>query len=260
MKISCIVPAYNDVFLLSRCVFSILSQVDAEYEIVITDDSSTSAVRTAVEGWMTLYPQIRYFPGPRSGNPIENWNAGIERAEGDYLTVVHHDDWFARKDYLSSVRQTLQNAAPDSCLFAHSTVVGGLRGTRFHAVGRLIKLLGRPLWTLLALNWIGSPSAFVFPKSTDERFNENLMALVDVDFYFRVLQKKNITKIEALSILSGAHSGQITASFNIKAVCKKELNQIISDNSCLNPTQVGILKLLTNLKLVLDFKEITPKT
>lgn len=259
MKITCVVPAYNDVFLLSRCVFSILSQVDAEYEIVITDDSSTSAVRTAVEGWMTLYPQIRYFPGPRSGNPIENWNAGIELARGDYVTVVHHDDWFARKDYLNSISSALVDAPSGSCIFAQATLVGGLRPTRFHLVSKAIAAIGRPLWSLLALNWIGPPSAFVFPNSTAERFNDKLRALVDVDFYFRVLQRRNLIKIEELSVLSGAHNAQITASFNIKTVSKDELGQIIEKDRCLSSMQVLTLRYLTNLKILLDFKAITPK-
>ncbi|MBZ0166763.1 MAG: glycosyltransferase, partial [Candidatus Omnitrophica bacterium] len=48
MKISIIVPVYNRIDFIDRCITSILNQSCADFELVIVEDGSTDGTREAV--------------------------------------------------------------------------------------------------------------------------------------------------------------------------------------------------------------------
>jgi glycosyltransferase involved in cell wall biosynthesis len=259
MKISCVIPAYNDPFLLMRCLSSIITQTKPAFEVIISDDSSNADVEQVLAPFLKAYSNCRYIKGPQTGNPVDNWNHGIDKCRGDYITLVHHDDWFARKDYLQLLSDVLARGPTGRCAFAHATLVGGLRQTRVGFARLLGHSLGDPHWTLFALNWIGPPSAFIFPRETEERYDPNLRSLVDVDFYYRVAKQQPLLSVDTLSILSGAHADQITAGLDIKRVALDELKGIMNKNIGLTAAQGQILKLILKLRILIDFREITPK-
>lgn len=100
MKLSIIVPIYNVAPYLRKCVDSLLAQDISDYEIILVDDGSTDNSGVIADE-LTANPQ----PLPkRRGVPMkvihqENAglsaarNAGVAKAQGDYIWFVDSDDY-----------------------------------------------------------------------------------------------------------------------------------------------------------------------
>ena len=99
-KVSICIPAYNRPDTLRRCLKSIAGQSFRDFEVIITDDSLTDNVEKAVNEFRDMLA-IRYYKNNvRLGSP-KNWNSAVRRANGKYIKIIHHDDWFSTENSLS---------------------------------------------------------------------------------------------------------------------------------------------------------------
>ncbi len=91
-KISVIVPVYNSINCLERCVRSLCAQTYEELEILLIDDGSTDGTgelceRLAVDDARIL---VRH---KENGGASSARNAGLSEASGDYIGFVDSDDY-----------------------------------------------------------------------------------------------------------------------------------------------------------------------
>jgi len=95
MKISIIIPTYNRPDLFRVCINSCLSQTLLPYEIIIGDDSSNDDTKKMVEQIIkdNASIQITYFKHIQQKKQIGNLNFLIDKAQGDYVTLIHDDDY-----------------------------------------------------------------------------------------------------------------------------------------------------------------------
>lgn len=95
MKISIIIPTYNRPDLLKECIYSCLSQTLPPYEIIIGDDSSNDDSKNMVEEIIKENADIKiiYFKHDQPKKQIGNVNFLIDKAQGDYVTLIHDDDY-----------------------------------------------------------------------------------------------------------------------------------------------------------------------
>ncbi len=210
-EISCIVPAYESVPLLARTIMSIVTQADIVPQTVVVDDSTGPDVKAFVDRLGAIYPQIEYYAGARTGNPVDNWNAGLDRARGRYCVLVHHDDFLLDEGYLRRAVDGLRNAGAQVFLGGHS-LAGSRKGSRFALAARLARLFRLAPWTLYASNWIGPTASVVFETSRAPRFDRRLCWLVDVDFYYSLLTRsQEVLRDDATFVVSLRHDEQITS-------------------------------------------------
>lgn len=226
-EISCIVPTYENMALFSRCLMSILTQEFVRTEVIVCDDSASRDISDLVNFLATHYPQLRYVNGPRSGNPVENWNRGLNEASAKYCVVIHHDEFLVDSKYLRKALDKLE-ATGLPAVIGRCSVVAINRRSRFALMQKLMLAVNTPLWTLYAVNWIGSTAVVVFNRVNNPRFNANLIYLVDVDFYYRLLSSaQRIQFLEGISVVSlGHHAAQITAKCDILGQSLKEARYI----------------------------------
>jgi glycosyltransferase involved in cell wall biosynthesis len=222
-EISCIVPAYQSVPLLARALMSILTQEDVSPQTVVVDDSTSPDIKAFVEGLNKIYPQLEYYQGARTGNPVDNWNAGLDRARGQYCVLVHHDDFLLDKRYLRRAIDALRERGAQ--VFAGGHVLAGASGgSRFAVASGLARLLGHAPWTLYVMNWIGPTAAVVFEATRAPRFDRRLCWLVDVDFYFRLLrQGGRLIRREEPCVVSLWHAEQISRKVDGRLLQLREL-------------------------------------
>ena len=90
--ISVIVPVYNIIPYLPRCVESLQKQTYPELEILLIDDGSTDDTRRCATGWRKNDPRIRVFH-KENGGPSSARNFGLEQAAGAYVGFVDSDDY-----------------------------------------------------------------------------------------------------------------------------------------------------------------------
>lgn len=89
---SVVVPAYEtrEEFL-KVLIDSLLEQTYPYWELIIADASSTDRVKNECAGYAD--ERIKYFVLDNNAGISENTNQGIEKAVGDYIGLLDHDDY-----------------------------------------------------------------------------------------------------------------------------------------------------------------------
>lgn len=96
--ISVIVPIYNIVEWLPRCVDSIRRQTYRNLEIILVDDGSTDNSGAMAEKFALEDKRIRVFHKENGGSSSAR-NYGISMAKGEYLGFVDSDDYIEPEMY-----------------------------------------------------------------------------------------------------------------------------------------------------------------
>ena len=220
MRVSCIIPTFLRLDLVTRCLHSVIAQRGVSLEIIITDDSPGPAIREAALGWAC--DDLRYVEGPRTGNPVDNWNHGLAQATGEACVVIHQDEWFTDQDFLQRGVALLQKTGAAAVL-GGVKVEGATRRSNFAVARRAATILGHPLWLLPLANWMGPTAAFIF-RGVRHRFDPDLVQLVDIDFYRRVARDGPIAVLPGPAVGSlGHHDDQITARIDPLSAARKDL-------------------------------------
>ena len=112
MKISIIIPVYNNREWLRKCFESILSQTYKDYEVIIVDDMSTDGgidiIREYEKKFNDTCRGCRVFINKtRRGNGGSR-NVGIAEARGEYSMAIDCDDWLARPTVLEEIVSNLK--------------------------------------------------------------------------------------------------------------------------------------------------------
>lgn len=90
--ISVIVPVYNIIEYLPRCVHSIMAQTYRNLEILLVDDGSTDGTGELCDSLGAEDDRIRVFHKENGGSSSAR-NLGISQAKGRYLGFVDSDDY-----------------------------------------------------------------------------------------------------------------------------------------------------------------------
>lgn len=90
--ISVIVPVYNVEKYLARCVDSILAQTHNHLEVILVDDGTKDSSGKICDEYAAKDSRIRVIHKENGGLSSAR-NAGINIAQGEYLSFVDSDDW-----------------------------------------------------------------------------------------------------------------------------------------------------------------------
>ncbi len=105
--ISVIVPVYNIVEWLPRCVDSIRKQTYRNLEIILVDDGSTDNSGAMAEKFALEDKRVRVFH-KENGGVSSARNLGIEKARGQFIGFVDSDDYIEPQMYERLVSVALQ--------------------------------------------------------------------------------------------------------------------------------------------------------
>lgn len=99
------IPAFNDAGTLIRAMNSIKEQEFKDLEILISDDCSADDIRTKVEEWCSLNPEIlvRYFYQSNNLHITANKRWLLEHAQGTLFAFVEHDDFLIDNQFYLKV-------------------------------------------------------------------------------------------------------------------------------------------------------------
>ncbi len=98
MKISIIIPVYNNEQYLKKCVDSLINQTKKAHEVILINDGSTDSSGMICEQYSKLYSNIIVKHKKNQGLGMAR-NSGMEIATGDYIGFLDSDD-FLEKDFL----------------------------------------------------------------------------------------------------------------------------------------------------------------
>lgn len=90
IRVSVIMPIYNEEKYLSYAIDSILAQTYSSWELIIVNDASTDKSEEIVKSYND--PRIRYFAyDENKGNPYAQ-NLGMRESRGEYILALAGDD------------------------------------------------------------------------------------------------------------------------------------------------------------------------
>lgn len=105
--ISVIVPIYNTLNYLQRCVDSIRSQTYKYLEIILVDDGSTDRSGALAEKFALEDRRVKVFH-KENGGVSSARNLGIEKARGEFIGFVDSDDYIEPQMYERLLAVALQ--------------------------------------------------------------------------------------------------------------------------------------------------------
>lgn len=208
--ISICIPAYKRVLLLQRLLDSIAQQQFRDFEVVVSDDSPDDSVERLLAHYNTKFP-ILYFHNKEAKGTPANWNFGISKATGEWIKLIHDDDWFASPDSLGIFAQHIEQGRK----FIFSAYANKENEQAPGQVMRMSasweqRIIREPM-TLLAYNKVGPPSVTMIHRSITETYDERMKWRVDMDFYVRLLlQEMEYTYINEVLINVGINELQVT--------------------------------------------------
>jgi glycosyltransferase involved in cell wall biosynthesis len=218
--VSICIPTYNQSEYLKKTLDSIVCQTFEDYEVIISDDSTDDQVKELLNNY-SISDRLAYFKNEKPLGSPANWNNAIRKASGQFIKILHHDDYFSHKDSLLEFVKIVKEDPQIDFVFCSSCVIDLNKNKsyiyKFNKY-KIIEIIKNP-YLLLIGNLIGAPSVVFFKKSVTE-FDINLKWLVDSDFYIRMLttsKKTTFTHKPLVTITIGAEE-QITRSCTNKNV------------------------------------------
>jgi glycosyltransferase involved in cell wall biosynthesis/CDP-glycerol glycerophosphotransferase (TagB/SpsB family) len=113
-KISVIVPVYNNADTINRCLRSIRAQTFPFFEVIVVDDGSTDSSLEKCREFCASDDRFLFIPLKHGGVSTAR-NAGLDRAQGEYVTFWDADDTFPIDSLKFMHQATVINDADTVC-------------------------------------------------------------------------------------------------------------------------------------------------
>lgn len=101
VKVSVIVPVYNEEKFISQCIDTIINQTLKDLEIIFVDNGSKDRTIDIINDYKKVDERIKLFFCQKRGGGAAR-NVGLRVAKGEYLSFLDADDFF-EKDMLEKV-------------------------------------------------------------------------------------------------------------------------------------------------------------
>lgn len=250
-ELSICIPTYNQVSHLKKTIDSLIEQTYQNFELIISDDSTTDCVSDLINSYRLFFDErLSYFHNKPSLGAPKNWNYAISLSKGKWVKLMHHDDWFCVSNGLEKLMNLIREK-PESIVFA------GIKGEYVLDKRSYINLpkndtfeyIKSQPFSLLWGNYIGPPSTVIFPRINIE-FDNNLIWLVDIEFYLQLLIKFNFELVYLNEVLfeNNPDIHNITNDcFQNKKLELKEFTYIFKKYNS-NPSLIEIIRFLKKMR------------
>jgi len=222
--VSICIPCYKNASYLKRLLDSIAIQTYKDFEVIITDDSPDGELQKVSNEYSAKF-NIRYIKNRTNLDTPENWNEGIRKAAGDWIKLMHDDDWFASPHSLQSFINSTR-IYPDNKFYfsAYKNIYEDQKVEKKMFLNNFWKKkLFKDPNILIADNVIGPPSVIFHKNDGMVWYDTNMKYVVDIDFYIARLKNETPVYINEILINVGINNAQVTKyTFGIAVVHLKE--------------------------------------
>lgn len=108
IQLSIIIPIYNVSNYLKRCLDSVYSQIEENWEVILVDDGSTDNSGAICDEYKLNYPQTIVIH-KENGGLSDARNAGIKVATGEFIYFIDSDDWLVSNAISTLLDFALEN-------------------------------------------------------------------------------------------------------------------------------------------------------
>lgn len=191
--VTAVVPVFDSVESLTRCVTSLVSQSEPPSQIVLVDDGSTDGSGVLCDLLARKHDAVTVIHKPNGGLSSAR-NAGVAISTGEYVVFVDSDDWLERHA-IGTLLDAAESADADIVRMGHSVatvdtkseVPADIRPGVYEGREAVGAVLARMLEGLAQ-----SYSCLLFVRASVLRrhpFDENLRFMEDMAFVSTLLGK-----------------------------------------------------------------------
>jgi hypothetical protein len=197
-----------------------LTQTFKDFEIVISDHSQNEDIYNLCDKYSTLL-NIKYIRNnTKIGNSSANLNNAIKYCSGDFIKIIFQDDFL----YENSSLEHIINSLNDQSTWLITACDHSIDCKNFI----------RPLYPnyhdkiYLGYNTISSPSVLCIKNNKETiLFDENLIWLMDVDYYKQCFNKFGYPQIlNIITVVNRISNTQLTNHIS-EYIKKQELSIVI---------------------------------
>lgn len=199
--ISVIVPTFNRIKVLERCINSVLYQTYNNWELIVVDDRSTDNSFQIVQNNVKVDSRIKFFIRPinriKGANTCRN--IGIEKAIGQYVAFLDSDDEWSN-DRLENLLDFIKVTGAKAIYSGAREIV--FNSERFRK-SRSIKNNESVFDFLISFDtYAPTPSLVVVSGILKTvKFDDRLQRHQDFDFFIKVSQVINWVYFETCDII-----------------------------------------------------------
>jgi glycosyltransferase involved in cell wall biosynthesis len=215
-KLSVCIDVCNYESYLGEAIESVLGQRFEDYELIIADDCSKDRSFEIACDFSKKDSRVVPFKNPRNMGMVANRNVALKLARGEYVKILHADDFLFSKSALGKMTAYL-DANPGASLVGsfmnlvdHQSDLCGQWG--YLKSGRPpagTTLISKCLWE--RKNLIGSPSAVMFRRDRGQRgFDESLFHSADWEMWLHLLEQGFYGHIDEPLVAYRIHQNQQT--------------------------------------------------
>ena len=175
-RVSVVIPTCNRNDTLARCLEALTAErqdlPSAEYEVIVTDDSSQGS---AMEMIRDRFPWATWIQGPRRG-PAANRNNGAERARADWLVFTDDDcvpDLGWLRCYLAAIASG-QASVYEGRTYTEPNTRGPFWGAPTNEMGGLLWSCNMAIRRDVFRSIGGFDAQFPYPHMEDVDFRERI--------------------------------------------------------------------------------------
>jgi len=210
--VSVCIPVYDQEKYVKRLLDSIVMQDYKNIEVIVSDDSPHHEIENLCHQYEDKL-SLRYFKHLPSLKTPKNWNFALDQALGDYIMLMHQDDFFAKETSVSTYLKAFKENKNVQFVFSRNTPLydNGATLPGFKRNKRIANNLKKNVDYLVNMYVIGPPSNVMITKAVTTRYDERFIWLVDVDYSVRTIDSGIGTfYIDEHLVTIGMHPEQTT--------------------------------------------------
>lgn len=186
---------------------TISTQTFKDFNVVISDQSDNESIEDLVNDYKSSF-EIVYLKNPNNkGNGPANTNNALKHADGDIIKIMFQDDLFVDDQALQLIHDT----------FVETNCGWLVNGCNHTNDGKTFYREMVPSWNdkiLEGVNTISSPSVLSIKNIDKPYFDEDLVMLMDCEYYYQLYQKYGLPTIIKKSLISNrTHKHQISSMY-----------------------------------------------
>jgi glycosyltransferase involved in cell wall biosynthesis len=206
MKISIVIPSYEmrgkGVAYLKHNIDQILGQAYTDYEVVVADHSVGDDIKALIESYGDIRLVYRKNTENR-GSSSANMNFGVMHATGEIIKPMFQDDFLYKPHALQVINDRFMEGIKWMVMASNVTENRTIYYYEFI-----------PKWNddiVYGNNTISGPTCVAYLKANEVRFDERLIWLMDVKFYYDMYRKYGLPYIEQeILVTNFKHPDQYT--------------------------------------------------
>lgn len=205
------IPYYNNPDQIEFLLQNLADQSFEDFDVVVTDDSTNNAIEPLINRFSDRL-DIKYYTNEKNLGAALNWNKSIALATGEWIKIMHTDDFFTDRDGLLDFAAHTQSGA--TFLFSDFSFLYETTGKieHYHFPERKLKAIYKEPMILNGNNLIGNPSATMIHKSLKQViYDPKFSWKVDIHYFISMIKAgARLKHINKGLVTIGMSDGQLT--------------------------------------------------